>query len=555
MNKDVIYIEPEDDITDIITKVENSKQKIVALVPPKKAGVLRSVVNIKLITKAAAGAKKTVVLVTTDPSITKLAAAVKLPITKDLQTAPAIPDAETEDETVSDEEVAEAEMKNENEADEEESGDEGNEKELDEKEEEAEKEENKNDKKKTKEKKPKGKKSDNKIVQWFVEHKKLAILSGIGGVALILLLVWMFVIAPKATVTVGIKTTTNNFSENVTFTEKLEDENAEEGKFYLEEKKIESVAEVKFDATGTKNVGEKAHGNVIVFLYFSAAGKVPVNSGTSFTISGLTYLANKSVELVWDGEPENCENEKTISGGKIQCLISARVEVTASEPGTKYNIEASSGGWNTVANVSAYSDAPMTGGTDKSIVVVQQSDIDKAKEELEISNESEDKERLYDEIDETMMVIESSFTRKTADAVSTPAVGEEVKEGERPTLKATTTTSVMVVDKTKIEEFIAEKAKLDENYKIYEMKSPFFENFIKTDSGYTAKLKTSYVAGPKVTENNIIEIIKGKGFGVAQHDLKDIDGVSSVRIDPSFPWVTSIPGNPNKITVILEVKE
>ena len=39
MNKDTIYIEPEDDITDIITKIENSKEKIVALVPPKKAGV------------------------------------------------------------------------------------------------------------------------------------------------------------------------------------------------------------------------------------------------------------------------------------------------------------------------------------------------------------------------------------------------------------------------------------------------------------------------------------------------------------------------------------
>ena len=48
MNKDVIYIEPEDDITDIITKIENSKEKIVALVPPKKAGVFRSAVNIKL---------------------------------------------------------------------------------------------------------------------------------------------------------------------------------------------------------------------------------------------------------------------------------------------------------------------------------------------------------------------------------------------------------------------------------------------------------------------------------------------------------------------------
>ena len=109
MNKDVIYIEPEDDITDIITKIENSKEKIVALVPPKKAGVFRSVVNIKLIAKVGFTADKTIVLVTTDPSITKLAAATKIPVTKNLQTAPKVPSLvdDEETETTSKEELVE----------------------------------------------------------------------------------------------------------------------------------------------------------------------------------------------------------------------------------------------------------------------------------------------------------------------------------------------------------------------------------------------------------------------------------------------------------------
>ena len=109
MNKDVIYIEPEDDITDIITKIENSKEKIVALVPPKKAGVFRSVVNIKLMAKAGTTAEKTIVLVTTDPSIIKLAAATRLPVTKNLQTPPAIPTVETEIEETSEEIIDEPE--------------------------------------------------------------------------------------------------------------------------------------------------------------------------------------------------------------------------------------------------------------------------------------------------------------------------------------------------------------------------------------------------------------------------------------------------------------
>ena len=110
MNKDVIYIEPEDDITDIILKIENSKEKIVALVPPKKAGVFRSVVNIKLIAKAGTTAEKTVVLVTVDPSILKLAAAAKLPVAKNLQTAPVVPkvtDSGEDDDTEEDELVEE----------------------------------------------------------------------------------------------------------------------------------------------------------------------------------------------------------------------------------------------------------------------------------------------------------------------------------------------------------------------------------------------------------------------------------------------------------------
>ena len=91
MNKDVIYIEPEDDITDILAKVKNAKNKIVALVPPKKAGVLRSAVNIKLIAKTAARSNKTTVLISSDESLMKLAMAANIPVAKTLQSKPQLP--------------------------------------------------------------------------------------------------------------------------------------------------------------------------------------------------------------------------------------------------------------------------------------------------------------------------------------------------------------------------------------------------------------------------------------------------------------------------------
>ena len=112
MNKDVIYIEAEDDITDILAKIKNAKNKIVALVPPKKAGVLRSAVNFKLITKAATKAEKTVVLVSGDESLVRLASAANIPVAKTLQSKPRLPHADDaeefgDDETKSD--VIEAE--------------------------------------------------------------------------------------------------------------------------------------------------------------------------------------------------------------------------------------------------------------------------------------------------------------------------------------------------------------------------------------------------------------------------------------------------------------
>ncbi len=564
MNKDVIYIEPEDDITDIISKIETSKSKIVALVPPKKAGVFRSVVNIKLIAKSAASASKTVVLVTTDPSITKLAASIKIPVTKNLQTAPSIPKIEEAPESTTEEDVIEQDQdiddKSKAENTKDDAGDAASDDAPDDDDKgEAEKPEIAPENAK---KKMGLKKSNNKLVAWFNEHRKVAIICGIGILLLIIVLVWALAIAPAATLTVGIKTELNNFSEAVSFTTKFDEEDADTGNFYLEEKKVETIKKVEFEATGQKNVGEKASGNLVVYTYFPITipgGSTTVKAGTVFKIGNLSYTSDSDITLSWSGDlgslAQDCGNYNSPSLRTSGCLISGRVAVTATAPGEEYNIAASNPGWSTSADVAVYSDKAMSGGTNEMITVVSKEDVEKAKEGLVGSDQDENKEKLLSEIGDNMMAIEASFSQVTEDAVSSPAIGEEVESGVKPTLTAKTIATIYIIDKTKVEEFITEKAKLGENQKIYEIRDPFIENFAKTDNGFSGKLKTSYATGPKVTENGVIEIVKGKGLGQAQHDLRDINGIISVTINPSFPWVTSIPNDPNKITVILEIKE
>ena len=565
MNKDVIYIEPEDDITDIITKIQSAKERIVALVPPKKAGVFRSIVNIKLIAKTSTSAGKTVVLVTTDPSIIKLAAATRLSVTKNLQTPPRIPEAEDlDDDEVASEDLIEEE-KEEAEADEA-TAEASAEAEAREAEEEAEDlaeeekraekaEKAKKDKKDVKDtdksKKPLGGIKE-RIVDWVKGHKKASIGIGVGFVALIIFIVWGFIIAPAATITVQIRTNAKNlFSENVTFTTKAEEEDAENGKFYIQEKKIETKIEKDFEATGEKNLGEKATGTIIIYDYFRDPSTIAVNAGSKFEINGLAFTADHDASLSWSGTDGECQNQGKI--GLQGCLISKNVSVTAVESGTKYNVGAANG-WSTAAGVSAYSDKAMSGGTDKNIIVVQQSDIDKAKNEILQKDQETNKEKLISKVEnEKAFPITSSFKEEAGDATSTPAVGEEV-EGGKAKISVTVVDTIFVIDEAKVQEFITKKAKIADKNKVYSVNDLFIENFSETDKGYTGRLKASYITGPSVSENDIIDIVKGKGFGSAQHDLKDIDGIGSVTINGSLPWVTSFPNNPEKITVIIDVK-
>ena len=51
--REVIYVDPEDDITSVIDKVKLGSGKVVAIVPGKRLGALQSAVNLRLLQRAA----------------------------------------------------------------------------------------------------------------------------------------------------------------------------------------------------------------------------------------------------------------------------------------------------------------------------------------------------------------------------------------------------------------------------------------------------------------------------------------------------------------------
>jgi len=562
MNKDVYYIEPEDDITDIVNRVKSSEKKIVALVPPKKMGVLRSKINLKLLYKAAKTADKAVVIITTDQALTKLSGVSGLPVAKALNSRPLMPSEIVEEEAADpkDFELEETEPHFTEKSDNDDSDDENAEA--------SSKNSAKMSKKSTKSNnkdeidlnseqlKDDSEESDEKVKKLpsLERYRKWIILGVVGVVALIAFLVWANIFAPFAKITVAVKTTSDSFSENVSFVTKEDQADVASGKLYLEQVSYTDESSTEFEATGEKNEGEKAEGTVYISATTNAldyyAGKttsVTIPSGTAATSSNKNFFTTADLTLDFS----SCD---WVSGGGY-CTQSAAVKVRAKEPGTSYNIAA--GSWQIAGGYTGKSNESTSGGTDKIVKIVTKDDIKKATENL-TSNSTESKQKLLAQINtEEMVAIEASYKIDAEDPVSSPKEGEAIEDGKKAKLTAKTTHKIYVVDRTKIDEFIKAKysAKLTNDQILHSTGSPFFERYLETDKEITAKLKTTVKTGPDVTEAIVLEKSKGKKIGEVQSLIKSINGVQDVTIEKSVPWMSSVPSDENKIEIKISVDE
>lgn len=565
MNKETIYLESSDDITDILSKIKASDKKLVVLVPPKKPTALLSSINIKLIARTVRAEKKALVLVTTDDSLTKLAMAANLPVAPSLKSRPVMPEKTAEKTAEKASKKAESAPETPSEPDPDALVDEiENEKSAPEKSETAatdssDEPEETSEESDNSEKPEKKSKNPNPLVA-FLNAKKAWVIFGIIALAgVIVFFIWALMIAPKLGIFVKVRTSSGNFSENVNFTKNAADENVADGTFAVREETLEKSQEVKFTATGQKDLGEPASGSLVVYYQGKDKFSYQFSAGSSFNYKGLEYVATSDASLNWSGEEiDSCNNKDTYNPSK-GCIISVTLSVKASAPGENYNVSGEQSGWTSkdFPEVSVYNKTDLSGGTSKIVTIVQQSDIDLALDKLTNDSKDSGKKELLGKLSDTVLPLEASFVAETTEPKTTPAAGEEVKEGVTPTISSKTTFKIFTVEKARIEEFITAKANLEENRKIYSIGEPFVEYFTQTGEGtYSGKLKTTYKFGPRLSETEILERIDGQKVGRIEPLLRDnFPGVSSVALDKSVFWVNKVPKNPNRVTIKLEVEE
>lgn len=581
MNKDVIYIEPEQDITDILSNVKAAKHKIIALVPPKKAGVLRSAVNFKLIAKTARQHDKTVVLITTDESLQRLASTVKMPVAKSLQSKPQIPnlddeeaDDDTKDDVIEDDEKPAEEEKTEGEkvpvkttpkkaepvlakkpAKEE----------VIEGEPEPEAKDDPSKSAKTVAK-MKGAKIPN-----FAKYRKFIIAGMAVLIVLIGFTVWATAIAPAAEIVVTVHTSKSNFAEKVTFVNHEDKANPKDGIFFLEEKTVTKKAEAEFDATGELDKGEKASGTIVVTRL---AGDILMNdSDFLFSIpAGTTIKINDKEFIATEGGSVNVEkkleNIEPCEGNILKsCLkknfVSNPIKVVAKEVGDAYNISGAASislGISTAKKYSVAIKDAISGGTSKMVKIVSEEDVKAATSGLTATSAKEAQKELKSQFGEEYILLGNMEQSEPKDTV-TPNVDEEVGENVKPKVVREVVFKMFAVKKEAVKTFIS--AKLEENaggdktQTIYDAGEDvaFFEKFQNTTDESTARLKTSVITGPKVTEQMVADKSLGKKVGEVKHLLQSINGVSSVSVNPNYFWVTSVPSDPNKVQIKVTVEQ
>ena len=570
MNKDTFYIEPEDDITDIINHIKASKQKIIALVPPKKLNVLRSSINLKLIARTAKIHDKAIVVVTTDPTLMKMAALSSLPFAKNLSSRPTLPSEFNEADLEYPAKTKKSGLNEEIEINEKAAPTSSVSRVRTTNEETANRANTTSNLTKNSTmnldseevaKNPEDEEADNqpKKILTLDSLKNRIIIGVVAAILLIGSFIWAFILAPAAKISVKIKTIAENFSENVSFVTDTKQAVSKDGKFFLETASLEKNSEVEFEATGEKNVGDKATGELRLIATFdmsttTATASRPdvatVPQGSAFTYRNLNFLTDQEVKISWDGSISNCDAGR--HSGK--CQVAKTVKATAIEGGAKYNIEAVSSGWqSSVAGVEGYANSAFKGGTDKIQKIVTASDITKAKEKLTEADGA--KEELFEKVPSDDIKIEDSYKKVTADPTSSPAVDQPTENGKAK-LTAKTTYSVNYVDKTAIEEYVKSvvSTRLGSDQKIYETGNIFIEKFQNNNNSATAKIKATLKTGPEVTEQSVLEKSLGKKVGEVTTLIKSINGVSDVEVNTSFPWVRQIPNDANKVSIKIMVE-
>ncbi len=530
--KDTIYIDVEDEIAAIIDKIRSSNAKVLALVPPKNATVLKSVVNMKLLKKSAESAKKHIVLVTQDEHIMPIAGSVGIHVARDLRSKPHIPEVEesTSEEATIDETETIAISPDTDKSSLDTDGD-----------------SSKAGDKNTDITNPKKLSINKKLKIPNFDHFRNRTFLGVLGVLLLVgLWILAFKVMPKATITVTAQTTEVSTDLNAIFSALAKEDNFTDKILVAEYKETKKNNIESFTATGTKDTSAKAKGSVTIVNCTNADVTVP--AGTAFSAGDKNFFNSQAIIVVASTfQYGACKNDGT-----------AVATLTAQNTGEAYNVGPQTYLVAGVPSGVTASGEAMTGGSSKIVKVVSQSDVDAARTKATTQDSQAMLAELKKQFAGDMYVINDSFLADAPSPTVVPAVGEEAPDGTGK-VTAQFIYSVLAVKRSSLVKLLEDYQKT----KIDTTKQSILKNGIddlifklvdkRKNNEMVFQIKTTGIAGPELDKQAIAELVQGMRSGDAMNHIKSKADVSDVRVKISPFWITSIP-KPQKTTVNISIE-
>lgn len=384
------------------------------------------------------------------------------------------------------------------------------------------------------------------------------VLISVGIVVLLLLLsgsAYAYYYLPRGTVTLFVTEDVLEHSSSVVVDTGVQDVLGDEGVIPGRVVRVEVEETGTFDATGTKEVGEKAQGTVEIRNFTSSS--ISLGAGTLLTTSNggesLTYELDKSVTIPAATESNPDPNTRVSEAGVAEATI------TATQIGAKYNIAANKS--LTVDDLDtddifAANTTPLSGGSTEEIAVITDDDHNKAIQQLKEAATAKAQGQLRDEIGEGQSFEDETIKTATLFANFTHEVGATVNEFGATTKVAASTIvyseeALKGVLKRDIQNNVPEGFEISAEDEILNIESVTEES--ENTLAITAKI-SSYVV-PIIDTNSLDDQLKGQSLKDGEALLRDIENVQGydIRLWPNLPGpLRRFPSIDDRLEIVTE---
>jgi len=533
----VVYLEVDEDITAAVDKLVKSASAKVQLVTTKRSTLLQSVINLKLLQKAAKDARKQLIIVTTDRVATSLAGRLGIPVASQVGEAAKVPSAVAAATTVADDEIdggsigeaapaAATSMTT------------------------------------TPEPvipppsapdpplaaagsgKPKGPR-----IPSIGKIQKKVMWGSLGLLAVGLIFgAFYYLVSAKVTLYANASQVNTKFAFTADPTAKRSD--IASSVLAAERLSLNKAVTASVEATGTKDLGTKASGTITVSNSYDSNDH-PLVSGTRFVASnGLVFRSTEDV-VVPGGK---------LKGGKVD-PGEASVPVQADQNGDQYNLGP---GKYTIPGLPADQQEGIYGqgqqmknGTTKTAKVITQNDIAKAQTAALASDKPASAKELAAKAKDSQTVIEASLQQNATSSDTSPAVNSEAQTA---TLTLQVTYSQLAISKSELSKLAraVEGKQLGDQSQIYDDGSSKLAMTAASkpgspDSAQKFDAAATAFAGTKIDTVALTEQLKGKKYGEALDMASKLPGVDRAEISIKPSWYTRLPGISSHIEISIKV--